>query len=98
MQGDRAGDALKSVRQRFHHAAPAPVARGIAFGHEQLQGGQQADDLLLADLAGPADAVLRDSLEPLLIDQRRRRGPLFPADVEIEMLQGGGHDEVAAAA
>ena len=90
--------ASKTVHQLLHEAAPADALRGVILLDEQAQRREQADDLFFADLAATADAVLRQALEPGLVDKMRRRRPQLVEHVEIEVLQGGGHHEVAPAA
>ena len=76
---------------------PLPTLRRVFLG-EQLQGRQQTDNLLLADLAGPADAVVRRPRQLVLVDQRCWRVPLLPVDIQIQVLKGRGGDEISPAA
>ncbi len=73
---------------------PAGVAGRIALRHEEPEGSEKAHDLLLAGLAAPADAMLRRAPETVLVDETWRRVPQIPEHVEIEVLQGRGHDQI----
>jgi hypothetical protein len=73
-------------------------AGGVAFGGEEFEGGEEADDGLFADLGRAADAVGGEAGEALFIDEGGRGIPGGPVEIEVEVLENGGHDEVAAAA
>src|ERR687891_1753103 len=86
------------IHQLLHQSAPAGAPCAGVLLDEQAKRRQQPDDLLLADLAPATDPVVRQALEPSLVDEMRRRRPQLVEHVEIEVLQGRSHDQIAPAA
>src|ERR1700758_4779477 len=72
------------------------LARAV-IGDKETQRGQETHDLLLPDLAGTADAVMGQSRQGALVDETRGRIELVEEHVEVQALQRGGGDEIAAA-
>src|SRR6187200_1141995 len=62
-------EAIETGGKALGHGLPADMAGSIALGDKQLERGQKADDLLLADLANAADAVLGHALQLHLVDE-----------------------------
>src|SRR5438067_5069567 len=62
---------------------------------EETQRRQQPNDLFLANLAGTADAVMRQSRQRALVDEAWRRIELLDEHVEVKVLQNGGGDEIS---
>ena len=90
-------DAGKAVGDDIHQVFPTGVTRGVTFLNEEAQGGENADDLFLAGFAGTPDAVLGNALHAAFVDEGCGRLPHIPENIEIEMLEGGGHNKIALA-
>jgi hypothetical protein len=78
-------------------ASPPPAGdlRRLVACQIALEGDEQPDDLLLARLHRPADAVARDARESAGLEERATR-PRRRQHVEILMLEPDGPDEVGA--
>ena len=83
---------------RGEHGAPSLAPRFIGIGGEALERDQQADDLLLPDLAGTADAVMRQTGKLSQRSEFRRRAPQFREYVQVQHLQQCRTDQVGASA
>src|SRR3954452_7168432 len=75
--------------------APAPLLRILL--EEELEGGEEANDLLLAALCRAADAACRKAGQLVLVEQTRRRAPLLEIGVVVELLERCRLDELAPA-
>src|SRR5689334_10721377 len=84
---------VQPLHERLKAARPALVG----FGGELTESYQKADDGLLADLARPADTVLRGARQAVLVNDRRGGRPLFPEDIQVKMLEQCRHDQVSLA-
>src|SRR5437667_6316641 len=92
------GQPIERRRQRSHQALPALAPRRRILGDEEAERRQQTDDLLLADLADAADAMLRRARKLAPVDEIRWWQPQLRPRVLVEHLQRGGGDEIASAA
>ena len=86
--------ARECVIQALNQWLKTPRPALIAFRDEPFERYQESDHRLLADLARPSDAMLRRAAQTLLVDQRWRRGPLLPVDIQVQLLQHRGHNQV----
>jgi hypothetical protein len=71
---------------------------GVIERDETLQGDEQADDLFFAHLAPPSDPVVGDPPERSAGEIGFRRTPGLRTDIQVELLEGGGPDEITSAA
>jgi hypothetical protein len=88
-------NSRESGMQPLKHSVKTLGAVLVTFLHELLESDQESDDGFLAHLARPSDAVMRRPPQTVFVNEGTGRSPLFPVDVEIELLEKRGHDQIA---
>ena len=89
--------ALKVACYIFKDCHPIFVTSIISLSSEEAQRREHTYNLFLTRFAAAANTVLWSALQFVAINQSRWRCPHVIINVEIEMLQGGRHDQVFAA-
>src|SRR5215208_3171265 len=87
----------KAVSDLLAGPAPAPAPLLRILLEEELERGEEADDLLLAALRRAPDAACRKAGQLVLVEQARRRAPLLEIGVVVELLERCRLDELAPA-
>src|SRR3954468_5731526 len=93
----RAVHSLKAVSVLLAGREPAPAPLLRILLEEELERGEEADDLLLAALRRAPDAACRKAGQLVLVEQTRRRAPLLEIGVVVELLERCRLDELAPA-
>ena len=91
----RSGSGVAARATASSRAVQRGGARHRVLGDEALQGDDEADDLLLPRLAGPADAVVRQAAHLRRRGEFRGRRELRLRQVEVEHLQQRRGHQVA---
>src|SRR3954453_13288827 len=93
----RAVHSLKAVSDLLAGREPAPAPLLRILLEEELERGEEADDLLLAALRRAPDAACRSAAQIVLAEHTRRRAPLLEIGVVVERLERCRLDELAPA-